>query len=409
MKRYLEIALGVLTAIGGFMEIGEIVATSLIGARFGLTLAWVVPVAVVGIILFAEMSGRVATVSRRPVFDVVRERMGPSLGLFNLIAAFVITMATAAAEIGGVALALQLATSVHPLLWVPLVGFLVWLVIWLVSFKWMENATALLGLLLLVTVVALWKLSPGWGELGREALSPSIPSGEGPATYWYFAVALLGAAFMPYEVFFFSSGAVEEGWSPRDVVVEKANAVIGFAVGGVLAFTFMALAAIVFEPRGVEVEHLSQVALPTTLALGKIGLAIIIIGFVGATFGAALETSLSCGYMVAQYFGWQWGKFVRPVQGARFHLVVLLTVAGSIALMLVAGDAVKLTEYVIVLSAIALPLTYFPVLIVANDRGYMGEKANSGLINAIGTVYFILLVVASVAGLVLMIVTKAGS
>ena len=49
-----------------------------------------------------------------------------------------------------------------------------------------------------------------------------------------------------------------------------------------------------------------------------------LLGFVAATFGAACETGLSAGYSVAQYFGWQWGKYVRPRQAARFHLVVLL-------------------------------------------------------------------------------------
>ena len=35
MKRILAIALGVLTAIGGFVDIGDLVASSQAGARFG--------------------------------------------------------------------------------------------------------------------------------------------------------------------------------------------------------------------------------------------------------------------------------------------------------------------------------------------------------------------------------------
>ena len=35
-----------------------------------------------------------------------------------------------------------------------------------------------------------------------------------------------------------------------------------------------------------------------------------------------------------------------------------------------------MTEYSIVLSAAALPLTYFPILVVANDPDYMGEHTN---------------------------------
>ena len=67
MKRLLSVALGILTAIGGFVDIGDIVANTETGGRFGMSLAWVVVVGVVGICLFAEMAGRVATVSGRAV------------------------------------------------------------------------------------------------------------------------------------------------------------------------------------------------------------------------------------------------------------------------------------------------------------------------------------------------------
>jgi Mn2+/Fe2+ NRAMP family transporter len=66
------------------------------------------------------------------------------------------------------------------------------------------------------------------------------------------------------------------------------------------------------------------------------------------------------------------------------------------------------TEYSIVFSAVALPLTYFPILVVANDPGYMGEAVNSRLTNALGTAYLGLLTVVSLAAIPLMVATKAG-
>jgi manganese transport protein len=60
-------------------------------------------------------------------------------------------------------------------------------------------------------------------------------------------------------------------------------------------------------------------------------------------------------------------------------------------------------------SAAALPLTYFPILVVANDRDYMGDKVNSRLSNALGSVYLLLLLVVAVATIPLMVLTKAGS
>ena len=101
---------------------------------------------------------------------------------------------------------------------------------------------------------------------------------------------------------------MEERWSRRDLVLNKANVFIGFPLGGLLSLALMGLAATVFQPAGIGPDHLGTVALPVSLALGKLGLALVIIGFFAATFGAALETGLSAGYAVSQYFGWPWAR-----------------------------------------------------------------------------------------------------
>jgi len=72
-------------------------------------------------------------------------------------------------------------------------------------------------------------------------------------------------------------------------------------------------------------------------------------------------------------------------------------------------DPIKVTELSLVLAAAALPLTYFPILVIANDRVYMGNRVNSRPANAVATVYFVLLLIAAVAAIPLMIVTKMGS
>lgn len=408
MKRLLGVALGVLTAIGGFVDIGDLVTNALVGARFGLSLAWATLVGLVGICLYAEMSGRVAAVTGRGTFDLVRERLGPRAGLANLAASFLVTGLTFTAEIGGVALSLQLVSDVNYLLWVPLIALLVWLIIWRLKFSILENFFGLLGLALIVFAVALWQLHPSFGHLAQQVVDPAKPSSEGWLTYFYYAIALFGAAMTPYEVFFFSSGGVEEGWNRKDIITERINVFIGFPLGGLLSLAIAAVSMLVFMPRGITVDTLGQVGLPVAVALGKIGLALAIIGFVAATFGAALETGLSCGYSVAQYFGWQWGKFVEPRRAARFHLAVLLTLIVAVGTVLTTVNPITVTEYSVVFSAIALPLTYFPILVISNDDDYMGDQVNGRLTNALGSVFLVIIVVASVAAIPLMLLTKAG-
>ncbi|WP_243075527.1 NRAMP family divalent metal transporter [Microbacterium sp. SS28] len=409
MSRLFAVALGILTAIGGFVDIGDLVTNAVVGARYGLGLAWVVVVGVAGICVYADMSGRVAAVSGRATFEIIRERLGPRAGLANLAASFLINLLTLTAEIGGIALALQLAAGVGPGLWIPVALFGVWIVLWRVKFQVMENVAGLLGLALIVFIVALFLLKPDWGALGASAVQPWTAASGNPLSYWYFAVALFGAAMTPYEVFFFSSGAVEEHWTPEDLGVERANVFVGFPLGGILSLAIAACAAVVLLPQAIEVETLSQIVLPVSQAGGQLALAFAIVGILAATFGAALETTLSSGYTLAQFFGWSWGKFRRPVRAARFHLamIVCLLIGGGI--LLTGVDPIAVTELSVVFSAVALPLTYFPILVVANDPDYMGENVNGRLGNALGVVFLGVILIAALAAIPLLIASGMGS
>jgi Mn2+/Fe2+ NRAMP family transporter len=111
---------------------------------------------------------------------------------------------------------------------------------------------------------------------------------------------------------------------------------------------------------------------------------------------------------MAQYFGWSWGKAVRPAQAARFHSVLLLATILAIAVLLTTVDPVLVTEYSVVFAAVALPLTYIPILVVANDEDYLGPYVNGRLSNLLGSVYLVLVVVVAVAAVPLMIFTRMG-
>jgi Mn2+/Fe2+ NRAMP family transporter len=404
----LAVTLGILTSMGGFVDVGDFVASAQSGARFGMSLAWVTVLGVVGICAYAEMAGRVTTITKRATFDLIRERLGPRVALVNLSASFLVTLITLAAEMGGVAVALQLATSVHYLLWVPIVGFVLWVVLWRVEFDRLEKVFGLAGLALVVYFVALPQLHPDWHGLWQQAVHPVPSGGEGWWTYFYFAIALFASALTPYEVFFFSSGGVEERWGPEDLPTMRANVLVGFPLGGLLSLGIMGASAVVFHPLLVQLNTVGQAVLPVALGLGKLGLAAVILGLFAATFGAAMETGLSAGYAVAQYFGWQWGKWVEPRRAARFHALLLISILLGVLILLTTVDPVQLTEMMLVFSAVVLPLTYLPILVVANDREYLGAHVNGWFTNAIGSIFLVVITVAGLAAIPLMILTRMG-
>jgi manganese transport protein len=406
MKRIFEIALGILAAIGGFVDIGDIVFNVAAGSLFGFQLLWVVVIGVGAIITYSEMCGRVAVVSGRAVFDAVRERLGFKVGLVALVAAQLVNLLTLAAEIGGVALALQLLAGLPFRALLLLAVLALGVVIWALPFEWIERVFGYCGLAMLVFAVAAVKAHPNWGDVAHGFV-PGIDTSD-TAVYLFFVVGLIGAATVPYEVYFYSSGAIEERWTPKDLGTNRSNAIIGYTLGGLLSFSLMIAAGALFHPLGIAPETLGSAALTAELPLGEIGLILALIGILFAVSGAAIDTAFSGAYSLAQFLGWEWGKYRRPVDAPRFNLAWMVMLVLGFAIVVTGVDPVQVTEYSVIFSVVALPFTYIPILLVANDRAYMRSYTNGRLANVFGLVFLVVILAISVAAIPLMLLSNMG-
>jgi manganese transport protein len=406
VKSVFSIALGILAAIGGFVDIGDIVFNVAAGATFGYQLLWAVVVGVGGIITYAEMCGRVAAVSGAAVFDAVRERLGFGVGLMALVAAELVNLLTIAAEIGGVAIVLQLLSGLPYRLLLVLAVLALALVLWLMPFQWIERVFGYCGLALLVFAVAAIKLHPDWGAVAHGFV-PSTGSGNG-WVYAYFVVGLVGAAMIPYEVYFYSSGAVEEQWTAKDLGVNRANVLVGYSLGGVLSFALMISAGALLLPQGIQAELLGTVALVAEAPLGQIGLILALVGALAAISGAAIDSSFSGAYSIAQFFGWEWGKYRHNSGAPRFTLAWMVMLVLGFLIVVTGVDPILVTELSVIFSVVALPLTYVPILLVANDRAYMGRYANGRFANLAGGFYLLVVFVIAVAAVPLLLLSNMG-
>jgi manganese transport protein len=401
-----QVALGILAAIGGFVDIGDLVFNSAAGATFGYQLLWVVVIGVIGIIVYSEMCGRIAAISKKAVFDAVRERVGFKAGLVTLIAAQVVNLMTLAAEIGGLAICLRLFSGL-PYRWLILLAILaLGVVVWVTSFEWIERIFGYGGLCLLVFAVAAIKLEPDWGAVAHGFV-PHLETKD-TLLYFYFAVGLLGAAMTPYEVYFYSSGGVEEEWTEKDLGLNRANAMIGYGLGGFLSFALMIVGGALFLPQGIDPETLGSISLGAQLPLGEIGLVLALIGILMAVGGASIDTLFAGAYNFAQFFGWEWGRYRSPAGAPRFTLGWMVLLVVALGVVMTGVDPVQLTEYAVIFSVVALPLTYLPILLVANDRAYMGTYTNGRVANVLGGIYLVLIVVISLTAIPLMILTNVG-
>lgn len=381
MKKFFEVALGIVTSIGGYLDAGTIATTAAAGALFGMGLLWAIPLGTICAIFLVEMSGRLAAISKHTLRDAMRERLGFDFFAATLVLGVLVDLSVLAAELGGVAIAAELLTGIALRWWVLPAALLTWLILWKGNFSLIENGVALLGLVTVVFLVGAWKLHPSASSLA-SGLVPSF-TGSQRGRYWFLAVAILGSLISPYLFYFYSSGAIEEKWDESYLATNRVIAAVGMTFGGLIAMGVLVVSALVFHPRAIHVERYEQLALMLVQPFGRAGFYLFVAALAIACLGAAMEVALSVAYDFAQGLGWRWGENERPRDAARFavtYTAALVLAAAPIALGI---DPLEVTLLSMAATALILPLVVVPFLALMNDPDYVQGHGNGKLSNAV--------------------------
>jgi len=409
MGDFVDLALGIVSAMGGFVDIGELIFLTQAGSKFSMSLIWVIVLGTAGIILYGEMAGRVAAVSGYTVFDAVRQRLSRPVGWITLGSSVLVTIVTATAELGGMGLVLQLMTGWPFALCTIAAAVLVTAIIAFLPFVVIENALGILGMTMLVFLFAVFfKNHQTVAEVVQQ--SAAVFSFDWPRLllYGYFAVGILTSTMMPYELIFYASGAIEEEWTSKELTINRIVAGVGFSFGALVAIALMFNATAKLAPLGIDPQLLGATALQAIMPFGWWGAWFAMLGMFFAITGAAVETSMSLGYMICQYLELPWGKKKSPIEAPVFHGAWFATVVVALGVMLVYPQPIQIPELAVIFSVLALPLAYFAVWLAAGDRRLMGMHVNGAVSRIGGLLFLAVLVVAAVAAVPLLIVTSGG-
>jgi Mn2+/Fe2+ NRAMP family transporter len=356
------------------------------------------------------MSGRIAAVTGQPVFHLIRQRAGYTAGLGTLLAANLVSLLTCTAEIGGVALILKLLFGGNYFLLAVLALIFFLAVVWFLSFQAIERVFGLLGLMMLVFLITAVYLHPDWNEFGKGFIPniPSLETSKDYLVYAYFAVALMSSIMLPYETYFYAAGAIEDGWNASDINLNRIIVIFGFTLGSLLAVALVMIGAVFFRPLMIEPQLPGTAALPPAAVFGKWGLIAALLGMFFAFGGAAIENALTGAYNLTHFFGWNWGKFRPPKDAPRFNLAWMVMFVVATLIILTGVDPVQIVEYSIIFAVVMLPLTYFPMLIVAGDEEYMGPFANGVLAKVLGWIFLVIITLVAIAAIPLLVLTNGG-
>jgi Mn2+/Fe2+ NRAMP family transporter len=377
----LDLVLGIVTSIGGFVEVGSISTSAQAGAEFGFQLLWAIAMAGAMLALLTEMSGRLAVMSKRSLAAAVRERFGIHFHFVPLAAELVLDLLLLTAELGGAAIAIKLVTGTGFQWWIVPIALFVWSILWFSGFAVIEHGLGLFGLVTISFVLAAWRLGPDAGDVARSFI-PSLPTHDG-MRYAFLAISIVGATVSPYLVNFYSSGTIEEDMKQEELWVNTATTYGGNMFGTVVAMGVLITSGMVLQPLSIHVDSYEQASLMFVPAFGRWAIGLFALSLGIGCIGAAVEISLNMGYVLSQVFGWSWSANKPRAENARFSCAFTFILVAAAGIAVLGFDPLRLTMISVALTVVVMPLMVLPFLVLMNDTKFVKDRTNTPVGNAI--------------------------
>jgi Mn2+/Fe2+ NRAMP family transporter len=369
---------------------------SILGARYGYELLWVLTLSTAALVVFHEVGVRLGIVTGKGLLTLVRERFGPRAAAVVLTALVVANTGTMCAEFAGVAAAMDLLGGMSKYLSVPLAAVGVSALVLRESFRHVEHFLLLLSSVFVAYVVAGVLAHPDWGAAARGLLVPSTPLTRDALLV---AVATVGTTLAPWGLAFIQSYAVDKRLQVKDLRYERADVIVGALLTGVIGFFVVVACAATLHAQGIDVEEAADAARALEPLAGNAAATLFGLGFLGAALLAAAIVPLSTAYSVSEAFGRRADLDDGFAEARTFYLSYAAVVAVSAGIVLIPGA--PLIEILFLSQALnaVLLLVFLPfVRSLAADRELMGDNA-LGRFDRVTTALALAVVAASVLAL----------
>jgi Mn2+/Fe2+ NRAMP family transporter len=369
---------------------------SILGARYGYELLWVLAISTAALIVFHEVGVRLGIVTGKGLLTLVRERFGGRAAAVVLTALVVANTGTMCAEFAGVAAGMDLLGGMSKYLSVPLAAVGVSALVLRENFRHVEHFLLLLSSVFVSYVVAGVLAHPDWGAAGRGLVVPSMPLTRDAMLV---AVATVGTTLAPWGLAFIQSYAVDKRLRVEDLRYERADVIVGALLTGVIGFFVVVACAATLHVQGIDVNDAADAAKALEPLAGDAAATLFGLGFLGAALLAAAIVPLSTAYSVSETLGRRADLDDSFAEARTFYLSFAAVVAVSACVVLIPGaPLIQILFLSQALNAVLL-LVFLPfVRSLAKDRELMGANA-LGRFDRVTTALALGVVAASVLAL----------
>jgi Mn2+/Fe2+ NRAMP family transporter len=378
-------------------DAGGVATYSMAGAKLGYPILF--PLAIITILLAVtqEMGMRLTIITRRGLADLIREKYGIKVALFIFGCLLV-------ANVGSIITNLAAIKTTSTMLNLPefptviLVVVIAFLFITRGNYKWTQNIMLLACLFYLVYIASAIMAKPNWGAALSNLV---VPNGmDSTPEYWksylLIGMGVLGTTITPWGQFFISSFAYDKKIEKGKVNYSQFETYWGAFLTDFFSFFMIVATAATLFANNIPLESGEQAALAIQPFAGQLAGTLFAIGILNAGFMGLIIISLSTAYAFSEFFGLSGSLNDSYTKSRTFYkLFALQLIIAAVVVLFTNVTLFSLAIITQTINAMTLPLVFFFLIRLTNDRKLMGEYANNRFQRWFAVVCTIVIMLAS--------------
>jgi NRAMP (natural resistance-associated macrophage protein)-like metal ion transporter len=362
------------------------------GAQLGYAALFVLPVLTILYAVTQEMGSRIAIVTGKGLGDLIREKFGVRVAMFVFLTLIIANFGTIITDVA----ALKTASEMLHIASTPFIIITIAFCFFIVTVTKYEKSQKifLCGIFFyLAYVFAAFEGRPNWGDTITSLVIPQ--SSMFTKNYLLISIAVLGTTITPWGQFFVQSYMKDKDVSVRKLKFAKLEAYVGAFVSDFFTYFIIIATAATLYVHHITLDSGDKAALAIKPFAGDLAGILFAGGLIVAAIIGIVIVSLTSAYAFTEFFGFT-GSLDKPYKkGKLFYLNYLLNMGLATILVLTPFFPLfAIVLYTQSLNGILLPLFFFYLLKIVNDKELMGKYVNGKFYNifSIASTIFIALV-----------------
>jgi len=378
-------------------DAGGVATYSIAGAKLGYPILFLLPVITLLLALTQEMGMRLTVVTRRGLADLIRERYGVRAAVFMFGTLLVANIGTLITELSAVKTTSGMF-GVPPVPAVIVIVIISFVLITRGNYKVTQSIMLVACLFFLVYIFSAVKAQPDWNLALTNLVWPhGVDFTQSyMKDYLIIGMGVLGTTITPWGQFFISSFAYDKKIEKGKVGLSQLETYWGAFLTDFFSFFMIVATAATLFVNGIVLDSGERAAMAIAPFAGKLASQLFAVGILNAGFMGLVVVSLSTAYAFAEFFGLS-GSLDDSFKKSKtfYFLYIAQLLAATLFVLLSQVSLFQVALVTQIINAVALPLVFYFLIKLTDDRGLMGEFANNKFQKYFATVSSVVIVIAS--------------